>query len=171
MTELGYVEGRNLILEVRTADGHADQLPALVRQLVRLQVDVIVASSTRVIQAAKSATATIPIVMAGSGDPVGAVLVASLARPGGNITGLSLFVPELSGKRLELIREVVPGATRIAILSNPTSPVTAIQLKETQAAARSLAVQLQLVEARSVDQFESALTRAADQHGCVEYTG
>lgn len=160
MRALGYVEGQNLVLEARIAGGRADRLPQLAAELVRLKVDVIVASSTPAIQAAKSATTTIPIVMTGAGDPVGAGLVASLARPGGNITGSSLSVPELSGKRLEILKQIVPHASRIAVLSNPTNPVTRLQLKATEEAARTLRLRIELLEARSVAELEAAFTSA-----------
>ena len=154
---LGYVQGRNLVFEPRSAEGKLERLPDLVADLIRLKVDVIVSSLSPAIRAAKQQTSTIPIVMAGINDPVGAGFVASLARPGGNVTGLSMLVTELSGKRLELLKETLPNLSRAAFLWNPTQPGQALALKDTQAAARVLGVTLQLYEVRDPNEFDGAL--------------
>jgi putative ABC transport system substrate-binding protein len=138
LAEHGYVEGKNLTIEYRWGDGNFDQLPALAAELVRLNVELIVCGNTAGTQALQKATRTIPIVMLGPSDPVGLRLVASLARPGGNITGLSLMAPEVSGKRLELLKEVVPKLTRVTILSNPDNPGVVLGLRETEVAAETL---------------------------------
>jgi putative ABC transport system substrate-binding protein len=143
--ELGYVEGKTIAIEWRWAEDKVERLPELAAELVRLNVDVIVANGTPAIKAARNATKSIPIVMAVVGDPVGIELVASLARPGGNLTGLSILAPELSGKRLELLREVVPKLSRVAAMLNPTNPVYRTELQETHDAARSLGLQIQPV--------------------------
>jgi putative ABC transport system substrate-binding protein len=142
LRDLGYLDGKNIIVEWRYADGKADRLPDLVAELVRLKVDVIVTGATSPTQAAKQATSTIPIVIANHNDPVGAGLVASLARPGGNVTGLSNMALELSGKRLELLKEVVK-VSRVAVLRIPSVLATPPQMQQMEAAARSLGVQLQ----------------------------
>ena len=163
--ELGYVEGKTIAIEYRSAEGKPDQLAELAAELVRLKVDIIFALGSPAIAAAKNATQTIPVVMSG-GDPIRSGLVASLARPGGNITGLSNFSPDLAGKRLELLKEIVPRVSRIAALWNPESQLTAF--KETQAAAGILGVQLQSVEVKSANDIESAFRAAAKgQAGAV----
>jgi len=131
LKELGYIEGKNIAIEYQYADGKADRLLSLATELVLLKVDVIVATSTPSVLATQKATSTIPIVFTGVGDPVAGGLVASLARPGGNITGLTILAPELSGKRVELLKEAVPNATRVAFLWNPTNPSHGLLLKET----------------------------------------
>src|SRR5262249_33540740 len=131
LRELGYIEGRNIVIEYRWADGRYGRFPELVSDLVRIKADVIVTAGTPGALAAKQATKTIPIVMMVAGDAVGTGLVASLARPGGNVTGSTTIVQELEGKRLELLKEVVPGLSRVAILANPTNPVNPIVLKQT----------------------------------------
>jgi ABC-type uncharacterized transport system substrate-binding protein len=146
--ELGYVEGKNIIIEFRSADGKFDRLPALAAELVRLKVDAIVTGGPPSARAAKEATVTIPIVMMQVGDPVGSGFVASLARPGGNITGLSGLAPELSGKRLELLKEVVPKLSRVAVFGTSISPDNAQSLREVELAARELKVQLQYLDIR-----------------------
>jgi len=148
LRELGYVEGKTFVLETRYGEARAERLPELARELVGLKMDVIVASSDSAIAAVAQQTQTIPIVMAISTDPVGARLVASLARPGGNVTGFSTMSPELSGKRLELLREAVPGLSRVAFIWNPEIAGNRLELNEAEAAARSLRLQLQLVEVR-----------------------
>jgi putative ABC transport system substrate-binding protein len=158
--DLGYVEGKNIAIEYRYAEGKLDQLPALAAELVRLKVDVIVAVGTPAIKALKTATRTIPIVMATVGDPIGTGIVESLARPGGNITGLTILSPELSGKRLELLKETFPRVTRVAVLWNPSNQSNSIALKETQAASQALALQLQSLEVRSLKDFEDAFESA-----------
>jgi len=160
LRELGYAEGKNIVLEWRFAEGKMDRLPDLAAELVRMKVDVIVVAGGNAALAAKKATSTIPIVIAAASDPVGTGLVASLARPGGNITGLSILSPELSGKRLELLKETVPGITRVAALGYPDNPAYALMLKETQEAARFLGVQLQILEVRSPDGFDNAFRAA-----------
>ncbi len=155
--ELGYVEGQNVTIEYRWADGKFEQLPDLAAELVRLKVDVIVAVVTQASLAAKKATGTIPIVMVGVSDPVGSGLVASLARPGTNITGTSSMTAEIVGKLLELLKETVPKISRVAALWNPANSVfQALQLRETEVAARALGVQLQILEARGPDEIDRA---------------
>jgi putative tryptophan/tyrosine transport system substrate-binding protein len=161
--DLGYVEGRTITLEYRFADGQFDRLPALVAELVQLPVDVLVVDGTTAIRAAQHATTTIPIVMAVSGDPVGAGLVASLARPGGNITGLTLNAPEVTGKRLELLKQAVPGVTRVAYLW-PAVVHTAGFLQETERAARALGVQLHPAEVRDLYPFDHTFATMAEAH-------
>ena len=161
LRELGYVEGQNILIESRWAEGRYDRLPGLAAELVNLRVDIIVTWSLPAIQAAKEATATIPIVMAGSLDPVATDVVASLARPGGNITGLSLMAPELVGKQLELLKEVVPKVSRVALLGNPANPGTAPQVRRGQDAARALGVRLQVLEARNPSAIEDAFAAMA----------
>jgi len=157
LRELGWVDGKSVVVEYRWADGRSDRLPELVADLVRLKVDVILAGSTAVAVEAKNATGTIPIVMATGGDPVGLGLVASLARPGANITGLSFSVGmETAGKGLELLKETVPHLRRVAVLLNPANPARELAIRYLQVAARSLSMQLQLLEARGPNEFESA---------------
>jgi putative tryptophan/tyrosine transport system substrate-binding protein len=163
LRELGYTEGQNLVLEERWAGREPDRLPTLAAELVRLNVDIIVTAATPAIQAAQHATKTIPIVMAFSNDPVESGFVASLARPGSNITGLSLVSPELSGRRLELLKAVSPKISRLAVLWNPSNPSNRLLLRETETAARVLGVQLQSLEARGAAELDSAflaMTRA-----------
>jgi len=141
----GWIEGQNIVIEYRFADGRLDRLPDLAAELVRLKVDIIVTVTTNAALAAKNATATIPIVTIDASDPVGLGLIASLARPGGNVTGLSINVgPEIFGKRLELLKEIVPKVRQVAVLSNPGSPGQRA-IGEVKGAARSLGVQLQLL--------------------------
>jgi putative ABC transport system substrate-binding protein len=142
------VEGKNIIIEYRTAEGKLDRLPALAAELVRLKVEIIVTGGPPSAGAAKEATVTIPIVMTGVGDPVGSGFVASLARPGGNITGLSTLAPELSGKRLELLKEVLPRLSRVAVFGTSTSPDNAQSLREVELAAGALKVKLQYLDVR-----------------------
>ena len=157
LRDLGYVEGQNITIEHRSSEGKFDRLPDLAAELVRLKVDVIVTPALQNALAAKQATRTIPIVMASSGDPVGAGLVASLARPGGNVTGLSVLGFEIVGKQIELLKEIVPEVSRMAVLGNPTSQeVYPLWLGQVKVAARSLGVQLQTLEARGPDDFERA---------------
>jgi putative tryptophan/tyrosine transport system substrate-binding protein len=160
LRDLGYVEGRNYIIEYRSADGRRERFPDLAAELVRLKVDVIVTRGTPAVMAAKNATATIPVVMAASAEPVLSGVVSSLARPGGNVTGLSADVVEISGKRLELIREVVPGVSRVAALFNMSNPNDALQWKEMESAAPSLRVQLQLLDVRKPGDFAGAFDAA-----------
>jgi len=157
----GYVEGQNLVVERRNAAGRVDALPALARELVALRPDLIVASSPQPTRAVKDATSTIPIVMAFVADPVGLGLAASLAHPGGNLTGVATLVSgHLASKGLQLLREVVPSAKRIAVLSNPTNEMHRIVLQESSRAALQLGVQLQVFQARATDEIEPALQAA-----------
>jgi putative ABC transport system substrate-binding protein len=160
LRELGYVEGQNFTLVFPSGEVKPERLPHLAAELVSLKVDVIVAAATVAVQAAKEATKTIPIVTPITTDPVETGLVASLARPGGNITGLSYMSSDLSGKRLDLLKEVVPKVSRIAVLSSPSSANAPPQMRETEAAARSLGVQLQPLEVRGPDDFERAFQAA-----------
>ena len=148
LRELGYVEGQNVLLELRYGEATAERLPILAAELVNLKVDVIVAVPNSAIEAVKHATQTIPIVMPIGSDPVGVGFVASLARPAGNVTGLSAYSPELNGKRLELLKETVPKLSRVALLMSPNIPGNAIDLKETEVAARFLQLRTQLFEVR-----------------------
>jgi putative ABC transport system substrate-binding protein len=157
LRRLGYVKGQNIAVEYRSADGNFERLPELAAELVGLKVDVIVAVVTQASLAARKATATIPIVMVGVSDPVGSGLVASLARPGGNVTGTSTVAADVVGKQLELVHQLLPGVSRVAVLWNPANPVFQQQLlKETRAAATKLRIQLQLFEARAPDELDRA---------------
>jgi len=162
LRELGYVEGKNIVLESRYSEGKIDRLHALVAELVRLKTEVIVTSGPIVTRAAKEATKTIPIVFAQEGDPVARGFVASLARPGGNITGLSTFGPELSGKRLELLKEIVPRLSRVAILGTSTIEDHARFLEEHEPAARALRLQLQYLDVLSSKDIETAFRAASN---------
>jgi len=162
LRDLGWVEGKTIVIEYRWAEGRSDRLPDLVAELVRLKVDVILAGSTAVAVAAKNATGTIPIVMATSGDPVGLGLVASLARPGGNVTGLSFSAgTDIVGKWLELLKETVPKVRRVAVLSNPANPSHALAIENVIVAARAVGVQLQLLEAGGPNEFDNAFAAMA----------
>ena len=159
LRDLGWVEGRNIVIENRWVRDKPESAFNLASELVRLKVDVIVAVGSPLIQAAKRATTAIPIIMSGTGaDPVAAGFVAGLQRPGGNITGLSMLSTELSGKRLELLKDVVPNLGRVAVLRNPEFPAVAIQSKETEIAAKSLGVQLQAWEVRTPQEITSAFS-------------
>jgi putative ABC transport system substrate-binding protein len=164
MRALGYVEGQNLVLEYRGAAGQYERFPDLAAELVRLKVDVLMVPSTSAALAAKQATSTIPIVIIGIGDPVGNGLVASLARPGGNITGLAAFPAEFVGKQLEFLKEVLPTISRVAVLWNPASPGHALAVREAGVAAQALGVQLHLLEARGPDTFDSAFAAMTSAH-------
>jgi putative ABC transport system substrate-binding protein len=164
LRELGWVEGQNIVIDYRFAEGRFDRLPDLAAELVRLKVDIIVAQPTPAAAAAKNATETIPIVMISVGDPVGLGLIASLARPGGNVTGSSYSVGlEIAGKGLELLKETVPKVRRVAILSNPANPGHPLAIREVNVAARSLGVQLQLLEARDPNEFDGAFAAMATE--------
>jgi putative ABC transport system substrate-binding protein len=152
LRELGWIEGQNVVIERRYAENRVERLPELAAELVRLNVDVIVGIGTLAPLAAKRATTTIPIVMTAAGDPLGSGLVASLARPGGNVTGMSLMAPDLGGKRLE-IKEILPRLTRVAVLWNAANPYPALVFKETQAAGRLLGIEVQSLEVRSPRDF------------------
>ena len=157
LRSLGYVEGKNLIFERRYADNQLDRLPALAAALVDLKVDVIVATGTVAPLALKKVTTTIPVVIWSAGDPVGSGIVSSLARPGGNVTGVTIDSPELAGKRLQLLKEIVPGLARVAIIWNAANPYAAVVFRETQQAAQSLAIEIMSVQVRSPSDFDGAL--------------
>ena len=163
---LGYVEGQHFVLEYRGAEGQFEGFPDLAAELVRLKVEVIVAQGTPAALAAKHATTTIPIVMVGVGDPVGSGLVASLARPGGIITGLSNLSPELVRKQLEFLKDVRPTVSRVAVLWNPANPASHLMVRAADVAAQALGVQLHLVEARGrgPDAFDSAFAAMTNAH-------
>jgi len=161
LRERGYSEGRNLAFERRLSQGQAERFPKLAAELVQLRVDLILVHTTPAAIAARNATQTIPIVFPTAIDPVGAGLVASLARPGGNLTGLSTLAPELSGKRLELLKEVVPGLTRVAVLWNAANPANASAWEETQAAAGALGLLLHSQEVRGPQDLEGAFALTA----------
>jgi putative ABC transport system substrate-binding protein len=158
---LGYIEGQNIAIEWRAAEGKYDQLPALAAELVRLGVEVIVADVTRATQAARQATATTPIVMMVVADPVGSGLVTSLAHPGGNITGLSILLPDISAKRLQLLTEAVPTVSRVAVLWNPGTPYHKTLLTEVEAAAQSLRLHLLPIAVQGPDEFGGAFSAMA----------
>jgi len=159
LRDLGWIEGKNIVLENRWVRDKAENAPNLASELVRLKVDVIVAVGSPLIQTAKQATTSIPIVMSGTGaDPVAAGFVASLQRPGANITGLSMLSTELSGKRLELLKDMVSNLGRVAVLRNPEFPVVTVQSKETEVAAKSLGIQLQAWEVRSAQEITNAFS-------------
>jgi putative ABC transport system substrate-binding protein len=160
MRRWGYVEGENITFDLRYVEAKPERISGVVGELVRQNVDVIVAVSQPTVQAAQQATRTIPIVMFGVGDPVATGIVASLSHPGGNITGLSQLSPELSVKRLELLRDVRPGVTRVAVLTNPTNPSNAPQLRDIKAAAHALGIQLQLLEVRAPQDLQRAFQAA-----------
>ena len=160
LRDLAYVEGRDFIIEYRAID-QPDRLLALAAELVALKVDVLVASGTQAVRAAQQSTQAIPIVMTGSSDPVGSGFMTSLARPDGNITGISLITPELSGKRIELLMEVVAGLSRVAVLWNPDDPPAVQALKETEVATRASGIVLQLAEIRRPADFDGAFASIA----------
>jgi len=157
LRELGWIEGHTIAIEYRWAEGQFQRSPEMIAGLIQLKVDVIVTHGTANVLAAKQATSVIPIVFASAGDPVGDGLVASLARPGGNITGLSVEGPDVAAKRLELLREVVPGLQRVAILANVNNPITLLQVREAQAAARTLGLELNTLEIRRAEDIEPAI--------------
>jgi len=161
LRELAYVEGKNIVVEWRSADGKLERLPALLAEVVRLKVDVIVSGGPESTRAAKEATSTIPIVMAQDTDPVANGFVASLARPGGNITGLSNFAPELSGKRLELLKETVPKLSRVTVLGTSSGPGNAQSLKEIELAAKAFNVKVQYLDVLSPNDIETSFRAAS----------
>lgn len=164
LRELGWLEGQNIVIEHRFAEGQVDRLPILAAELVRLKVDVIAAGPTPPALAARNATSTIPIVMLGAAEPVNLGLIASLARPGGNVTGLSWSPSlELIGKGLELLRETAPKIRRVAVLFNPANPAQRLAVGDVKRAAEPLAVQLQLLEVRGPSDFEGAFRAMAEQ--------
>jgi putative tryptophan/tyrosine transport system substrate-binding protein len=156
LRELGWIEGRTVVVEYRWAEGRSERLAEIAAEFVRLKVDVIVTYATPPVIAARQATAVIPIVSAVMGDPVGTGLVASLARPGGNVTGLSVLTPDLAGKRLELLREVVPGLRSLACLANVSNPITALEVGKVQAAARTLGLDVVTLEIRRPEDIAPA---------------
>jgi putative ABC transport system substrate-binding protein len=165
MRELGHVEGKTFLLELRYGEARVERFPELARELVNLKVDVIVTATDVAIAAVKRETQTIPIVMAVSNDPVGTGFVASLARPGGNVTGLSTISPELSGKRLELLKEVVPGLSRVAFLWNPDLRGAVLDYNQTEGAAGSLGLQLQSVEVSRAEDLDRAFSTVTKERG------
>ena len=161
MRELGYVEGKNIVIEYRYAEGKLDRLPALATELVRLKVDVIVTTGSTATRPAKAATSTVPIIMASDIDPVGNGFVASLARPGGNITGLSNLAPDLSGKQLELLKEIVPKLSRVAVFGTLTTPGNAESLKEIELVARAFGLRVQYLDILDPEDLETAFQAAS----------
>jgi len=163
LRDLGYIEGKNIAIEYRYARGKIEELAGFVTEMVRLKVDVIVATGTPAAQRAKQATSVIPIVIAIGDDPVEMGLIASLAHPGGNVTGVTTLATELRGKMLELLKEVVPRLTRMAVLWSPVDPRFVLNFKESEAAARSLGLRLQSLEVRGPDELESAFRAATKE--------
>jgi putative ABC transport system substrate-binding protein len=164
LRELGYVEGKNIVVEYRWAEGKIERVPNLATELVRLKVDVIVTGGPQSTRAARHATLTIPIVMAQDPDPIGNGFIASLARPGGNITGLSALSAEISGKQLELLKETVTRLSRVALLHQSTEPGTAQALRETERAAKALGIHLQYLDLRGPNTIEIAFRDASKAH-------
>jgi putative tryptophan/tyrosine transport system substrate-binding protein len=164
LRELGWVEGENIVFERRYAENQLERLPELAADLVRLKVDVIMATGTLAPLAAKRATSTIPIVMTAAGDPLGTGLVDSLARPGGNVTGTSLMVPEMGGKRLQLLKELLPRLARVAVLWNAANPYSALVFKQVQAAGSILGIEVQSLEVRDPGDFDGAFETVRRQH-------
>jgi ABC-type uncharacterized transport system substrate-binding protein len=161
LRDLGYVDGQTITIAYLSADGRGEQFPALATECLRLKADIIALSTTPAAQAAKNATRTIPIVMIALGDPVGTGLVESLAAPGGNVTGMSMMVPELATKRLELLKEAVPGISRVLVLSYLADPIAPLQVKALKEAARSLGVTLQIEDIRTADDLPAAFDAGA----------
>ena len=171
LRDLGYIEGKNILVEYRYVEGKLDRIPSLVAELVQLKVDVFATGNLAAIRAAKQATKTIPIIMVTSEDPVATGLVDSLARPGGNVTGLTRLTRELSGKRLELLKEVVPGISRVGVLWDVDNPAAAIGFKEYEAAAHTQKIQLQSLEVRGPNpDLEGAFQAAAKGHASALIT-
>jgi putative tryptophan/tyrosine transport system substrate-binding protein len=164
LRDLGYVERENIVIEYRWAEGKSEILPVLVQDIIRLRVNVIVSSATPAIRIAKEQTATIPIVMAGVTDPVGNRFVESLAQPGKNITGMTHVAPDLTGKRLELLKDVVPGLLRVAVLWNPDQPGQSAAFNGMQAAADALKVTVVSMQARNEEEIETVLSGAGKEH-------
>ena len=161
LRERGYVEGQNLVIEYRSADGVADRFPALAEELVHSRVDLIVTRGTPAARAAKAATPTVPIVMAAIGEPLGVGVVASLARPGANVTGFSAYVTELAGKRIELLKEAFPSIDRIGFMQNMSNPVSPPQWQATEAAAKSLGITAELLDVHTAQDLTDAFNRMA----------
>jgi len=167
LRELGYIEGKNILIEYRYAEGKFDRLPALAAELVSFKVVLIVTTGPTVTRAVKSATTTVPIVMATDSDPVGNGFVASLARPGRNITGLSALAPELSGKQLELLKEIVPKLSRVAVFGTSTNPGNAQMLREVKLAAGAFGMKLQYLEVRGLNDIETAFRVATKERAAA----
>jgi putative ABC transport system substrate-binding protein len=168
MRELGYEEGRNITYQTRWAEGRFERLPSLAAELAALKLDLLLVSTTPAALAAKKATGTIPIVMTSVGDPVGTGLVDSLARPGGNLTGNTTITGEMAGKRLELLKQLVPRLSRVAVLGHPGDPIVAVQMRHAETVARSLKVEVFLVEIRAVSELDRAfetIVQAASRWG------
>jgi putative ABC transport system substrate-binding protein len=163
LRDLGYVEGKNIVIEYRYAEGKLDRLPALAAELVHLKVDVILTTAPRPTRSAKQATSTIPIVMASDDDPVGSGFAASLARPGGNITGLSTLAPEISGKQMELLKEIAPKLSRVGVLGDVTRPGIPQALREINVAADAFRVRVQYLEVRGPKDIETAFRAASKE--------
>jgi putative tryptophan/tyrosine transport system substrate-binding protein len=163
LRERGYVEGQNIALDYRSADGSGERFPELAAELVGLRVDLIVTRGTPAAQAAKNATSTIPVVMAAIGEPLGVGVVAGLARPGGNVTGLNAFVTQLAGKRVELVKELIPSLTRVALFHNMGNPVVPPQWEETKIAAQTIGVQAALLDVRSREDMVRAVETASKE--------
>jgi putative tryptophan/tyrosine transport system substrate-binding protein len=163
LRELGYIDGKNIVIEYRYAEGKPERLPELAAELVRLKVDILVSAGAAVTRAAKAATSTIPIVMTNEADPVGTGVVASLARPGGNITGLSTLAPEISGKQLELLKEVVHSLSRVAVLGTSNNPGYAQALKEIELAAVALKMKLQFLDVLDAKDVDAAFRMASKE--------
>jgi ABC-type uncharacterized transport system substrate-binding protein len=164
LSDLGWVDGKNIAVEYRYSDGRNDRLQGLIADLVRLKVDIIVTAVTNDTLAAKNAASGIPIVMAAAGDPVATGIVASLARPGGNITGLSQMNPDLTGKRLELLKEIAPNISSVVVLLNPDNPISVLGLNEIELPARKMNVEVHSLEVRDNHDLEKALQAAAKAH-------
>ena len=169
LREAGYAEGRDVVIEWRSANGDYDRVPPLVADLVKREIDVIVVDSTNAARAAKEATSTIPIVMAVVADPVGSGLVASLAHPGGNVTGLSVMLADLTAKRLQLLKETIPRLTRVAVLWNPDTPYHPKAIEDLKAAAPSLAIELSFVSVRTPEEFGPAFSAVSRAHAEALY--
>ena len=172
LRELGWMEGRTITIEYRWAEGREERFAEIAAEFTRLKVDIIVTSGTPAVMASKKATLVIPIVFATAGDPVGSGLVASLARPGGNVTGLATLANELAGKRLEILREVVPDLRRLAIMGNVGNPFTVLELGEVQAAARTLGLEVAMLEIRRAQDlapaFDALKSRADALYVCTD---
>jgi putative ABC transport system substrate-binding protein len=166
LRELGYQEGRNIVIEYRWADGKYERFPALVAELLAVPVDVIVTAGTPATLAVKKATSSVPLVMIAVGDPVGTGIVPSLARPGGNITGLSSIAPDLEGKRLELLREVIPKLSHVALFLNPLNPFHAGSMRQAFAAAQALGIKLQPLEVRTSGELEGTFAAVVRSSAC-----
>ena len=163
LIDLGYVDGKTITIDYLSADGPGERFPSLAAECLRLKADIIAVSTTPATQAAKKATPTIPIVMIGLGDPVGTGLVDSLAQPGGNVTGMSMMVPEVATKRLELLKEAVPGISRVLVLSYLADPIAPLQVKAMQQAAGSLGVTLQIHDIQTADDLPAAFEAGAKE--------